>query len=116
MGGIALAKLETYLRGEFGEILNTIHSEVLRGSISATLEDSSDFASGPFRVSVRVYERYSMIGQNRLSMNVTLASDGPRIFLSAITAGGSQAMLFKINTFGEESFLNELRRIIKRYQ
>lgn len=46
-------------------------------------------------------------------MNVTLfqAGNGP-IQLSAITSGGSQAMFFKVNTLGEESFLDKLRELL----
>ncbi|EJW93342.1 hypothetical protein EVA_18551, partial [gut metagenome] len=45
--------------------------------------------------------------------NVTLfqSGDGP-IHLSAITAGGSQALLFKLNTLGEEAFLDKLRELL----
>lgn len=32
--------------------------------------------------------------------------------LSAITSGGSQAVLFKINTWGEEAFLDKLKEIL----
>jgi hypothetical protein len=34
------------------------------------------------------------------------------IHLSAITSGCSQAMFFKINTFGEEAFLEKLAKIL----
>ena len=46
-------------------------------------------------------------------MSVTLfqSGDGP-VCLSAITAGGSQAMFFKMNTFGEEAFLDKLRELL----
>ena len=54
---------------------------------------------------VRVYERYSMTGSNRVSMNVTLLGVGDDLFVTAITSGGSQAVFFKINTLGEEAFL-----------
>lgn len=52
------------------------------------MEDSSDFQCGDARCSIRVFERYSWSGNNRVSMNVTLfqGNDG-RIQLSAITAG-----------------------------
>ena len=62
---------------------------------------------------MRVFERYSMIGKNRVSLNVTLfqGPDG-KIRLSAITSGGSQAMFFKVNTFGEEAFLDKLDEIL----
>ena len=62
---------------------------------------------------MRVFERYSYTGGNRVSMNVTLfqAGSGP-VHVTAITAGGSQAMLFKLNTFGEEAFLDTIRDVL----
>ena len=38
--------------------------------------------------------------------------DNP-IRLSAITAGGSQAVFFKINTIGEESFLDDVKNLLE---
>ena len=73
----------------------------------------SDFESGTARCSVRVFERYSYVGDNRVSLNVTLFQNGSGpIQLSAIAAGGSQAMLFKINTWGEEAFLDKLKELL----
>lgn len=108
-----MAKLEKTLSGNFNMILHKITDGILNGSVSASLEDRSDFSDGGSRCSVRVFERYSAFGNNRVSMSVTLfqAGDGP-IRLSAITAGGSQAMFFKVNTIGEEAFLDTLRSII----
>ncbi|NMB38907.1 MAG: hypothetical protein GX994_04950 [Firmicutes bacterium] len=37
------------------------------------------------------------------------------MFISAITAGGSQAVLFKINVFGEEAFLNICQKSVENY-
>ena len=46
-------------------------------------------------------------------MNVTLFQNaGGPIYLCAITSGGSQAMLFKVNTLGEEAFLDKLRELL----
>ena len=62
---------------------------------------------------LRVFERYSYFGGNRLSLNLTLfqAGNGP-VQLSAITAGGSEAVFFKVNTIGEEAFLDKLEEIL----
>lgn len=108
-----MAKLERTLTGDFGQILRKIENGVVNGSVSASLEDASDFYANGARCSVRVFERYSMVGDNRVSMSVTLfqGEDGV-IHLSAITSGGSQAVFFKMNTFGEESFLDTLRNIL----
>lgn len=108
-----MAKLEKKIKGNFDEILNKIENGILNGSISASLEESSDFIGNNSRCSVRVFERYSFIGKNRVSMNVTLFNDGgDYIYISATTSGGSQAMFFKINTLGEETFLDKITELI----
>ncbi|MBQ3044791.1 MAG: hypothetical protein IJD49_02445 [Clostridia bacterium] len=111
-----MAIIEAELRGNFKQILSEIEDAVLGRSVSASLEDSSNIVSGDTRCAVRVYERYSYTGGNRVSMNITLLDAGGRIFVTAITSGGSQAMLFKINTFGEESFLETVTDVIEQYR
>lgn len=108
-----MAKLERSINGNMNELLNRIESGILNGSMSASLEDASDFESGTARCSVRVFERYSCAGSNRVILSVTLFQNGDEpIQLSAITAGGSQAVFFKINTLGEESFLEKLIKLL----
>ena len=108
-----MAKLETTVRGDFNEILSRIEEGIMGGSISATLEDASDFSDARSRCSVRVFERYSWVGGNRVSLSVTLyQGESGAVRLSAITSGGSQAMFFKVNTFGEEAFLDKLRELL----
>ena len=79
-----MAKLERTLTGDFDDILWRLDQAVLNGSMSATLEDRSDFSIGPVQVSVRMYERYSAMG----------------------------AMFFKMNTWGEEAFLDTLAEVV----
>ncbi|MDD4493018.1 MAG: DUF6054 family protein [Eubacteriales bacterium] len=108
-----MAKYEKTFTGNFNEILNSIHNGILNGSFSASYEDGSNFSVDEIRCAVRVYERYSMMGKNRVSLNVTLIGNGDNLHVTAITSGGSQAVFFKINTFGEEAFLDCLRDIIE---
>lgn len=108
-----MAKLECTVNGSFDAVLSKITDGIANGSMTSSLEDSSDYTFGDVRCSVRVFERYSYFGQNRVSLNVTLLQVGSNpIQLSAITSGGSQAMLFKVNTIGEESFLDLLKEIL----
>ena len=95
-------------------MLGALDDGILSGSISASYEDGSDYAAGEVRCAVRVYERYSSLGGNRVSLSVTLVGRGEELFLSAITSGGSQAMFFKVNTWGEESFLDALEEVVDR--
>jgi len=110
-----MAKIQSELYGDFDMILNAINSAVIGGSMSASLEESSDFYENGARCSVRVYERYSWLGKNRVSMSMTLFQANGRVFISAATTGGSQAVFFKINTLGEHSFLETVRDVIESF-
>lgn len=108
-----MAKYEKHLRRDFDTVLARVHDGIISGSVSASYEDGSDWTAGELRCAVRVYERYSYAGGNRVSLNVTLVGKGEDLFLSAITSGGSQAVFFKLNTWGEESFLDKLAEIVE---
>ena len=103
-----MAKYVKQVTGDFDAILEHLHQAVLGGSMSASYEDGSDYSQGDFRCAVRVYERYSWTGGNRVSMSLTLAGANGSYFLTAITSGGSQGTFFKLNTFGEEAFLETI--------
>lgn len=106
-----MSKLEqTFTNYDFDELYNMIKEGVLNGSMSATLEETSSFCEGESRCEVMIFERYSYAGRNRVSMNVTLfqAKKDGTIYLSAVTSGGSQGVFFKINTMGEDTFLDTL--------
>ena len=107
-----MAKLERTLNGDFDLVLARLNQGVLDASVSATLEDCAYFTMGTTRVAVRMYERYSAMGGNRVAMSLTLVGEGDQLHLTAITAGGSQAMFWKVNTWGEEAFLDTLAAVV----
>ena len=108
-----MAKLVRTLNTDFYELLSRLESGILSSSLSASLEERCDWIGDHARCSVRVFERYSAFGGNRLSLTLTLFQEiGGPVSLCAIAAGGSQAVFFKINTIGEQSFLNELERLL----
>ncbi|MBE6921762.1 MAG: hypothetical protein E7465_01095 [Ruminococcaceae bacterium] len=109
-----MAKFTRTVTGDFDRILKIIEKGVLDASTSATLEDGWDVREGDARCAVRVFERYSYAGGNRVSMNVTLFQAGNAVRICAITSGGSQAMFFKVNTWGEETFLDTLKDVLAR--
>lgn len=61
-----------------------------------------------------VFERYRYMGGNRVSLNVTLfQADNEPVHVCATISGGSQAVFFKMNTIGEEAFLDKLKDILE---
>ena len=110
-----MAKYEKQLTGDFDAVLSRLFDAVMNGSMSASYEDGSDWEANGMRCAVRVFERYSWAGGNRVSMTLMLTGYGNSLFLSAITSGGSQAMFWKVNTRGEESFLETLVPVAEEY-
>ena len=108
-----MAKLECTLRGDYDQALDYFDKGILEGSASASFEEQSYFEIDGVRVTVRVYERYSWVGGNRLSLTLTFVGDGEDIHLSGITAGGSQGVFLKFNTWGENAFLDELHALVQ---
>ena len=99
-----MAIFEKTIRNQnFDTLLRKLEHAIPDSSWSAELEAGSDFKDGSARCSVRVFERYSMVGGNR---------DEP-IRLSAIAAGGSQAVFFKMNTLGEDAFLEDVKQLLE---
>ncbi len=108
-----MAKYECTVPGRLQDLLVHIQHGILDGSISASLEDGTDYSCGGTRVCVRVFERYSYLGKNRVSLTVTLIQhENDPVYVCGITSGGSQGMFLKINTFGEEAFLDKLRELL----
>lgn len=107
-----MAKFETVLNEDFDCLLEKIENGILNGSYTASLEEKSDFYGENSRCSVRAFERYSYSGQNRVSLTVTLFQSGDSVQLSAVCTGGTQGVLFKFNTIGEDNFLEKLKEIL----
>lgn len=108
-----MAKLERVFNSNLESVLEAVDSAV-HSSISASLEEASDIVFDTGRCAVRIYERYSAFGGNRVSLSVTALETGGKVYLCAATSGGSQAMFFKLNTLGEESFLDSITGALDR--
>lgn len=110
-----MAKYETHFQGHFNEVVEYLKHEIVNASFTATLEDESYVTLNEIQCAVLVFERYSYFGNNRVSLNITILSDQNEIHIIGISAGGSQAVIFKMNTLGEEAFLEKLQETINRY-
>ena len=110
-----MAKYETVLKGNLDVIISDVEKEI-NSSMSASCEEKSDYRIGNTRIVIRAYERYSFVGGNRVSLNVVFAECDGEIRATAISTGGSQAMFFKINTWGEDAFLESVVNVLEKYK
>ena len=56
-----MAKMEKVLKGDFKAILSVIEDGILRGSATASLEDSSDFSGGGIVLSLKAKNSASIL-------------------------------------------------------
>lgn len=112
-----MAKYTAVISGDLDRFARHIEQQILKGA-TASLEESQEWTLDDMpsvRCLVQAYERFSVAGSNRVSLNVTMLSDGEKIYITAIAAGGSQAMFFKINTWGEEAFLEVFENAVNSF-
>src|SRR5690242_5170108 len=102
-----MSHYECDLTGDVEALIAHLDSAIIAGSVSANVESGADRTLGDARMVVRVYERYSAMGGNRVSLSVAVLAVGQQLAVSAITSGGSQAVFWKLNTFGEEAFMQK---------
>lgn len=110
-----MAHYETELTGDIDAFVAHLDRAIPSGSITASSEARSDHRIGDARMVVRVYERYSATGGNRVSLCVSILGVGDRMAVSAVSSGGSRATFFKLNTLGEESFLQKAAAAIESF-
>ena len=101
-----MARYSDVLPGDVDALVAHLDREIPGRSVTAKLEDGSDQKVGDARMVVRVYERYSAVGSNRVSLTVSILAVDRQLAITMISSGGSQAMFFKLNTFGESAFLD----------
>lgn len=102
-------------RGDLDRFKGYIQNEIINGSASATLEEATQTETNGVVCCTQVYERYSYAGGNRLSLTLNLVAFDGEITLTAITSGGSRAFFFKMNTIGEETFLDKTKQAVEAY-
>lgn len=111
-----MAKLEATLHGNFDRIVSDLENTVMNGSISASQEDTVQYTRNGMRCYLGVFERFSYAGGNRVSMSISLFGNDDYSNLCAVTSGGSTATFFKINTWGEETFLETIEACVRKYE
>ncbi len=111
-----MAQTNVRIRGDFGHFVDYIRDAILSGSASASLEDKIVYSMGDVRIALLVFERYSLIGSNRVSLSVMITGQNTDLVVNAVSSGGSEALLFKVNTLGEEAFLDKFNEAVAQFR
>ena len=111
-----MAKYTDHLTGDFDQIVQFIHEDLWQQSASISLEETYETTIDDKRIEQRVYERFSYTGGNRASLSVLFTETEDGADVCGIATGGSQAVFWKINTWGEAAFLETLESAVNRWK
>lgn len=111
-----MAIYEADVTGTFEEVLAYLSETIEQGSSTCSLEESSECQIGDTKIAIRAYERYSWLGDNRVSLHLTVASNVEQTHVTVIATGGSQGVIFKFNTIGEDNFLQTIVPAIQKIE
>lgn len=110
-----MAQFQKTIYAPVNQVAAYIKTTMPSSSISCSHEATGTMEIDSTTCYVLVFERYSWTGKNRVSLNVTLVGNDEVTKIFAVSAGGSQATFLKINTIGEESFLDSFIHLLNKY-
>lgn len=111
-----MARYEATVPGSLDELRKYINSKKSNLGTTISTEEETEGEVDGVRYYVAGLERYAILGENRVSLNMTLLeySDGVRVIATSL--GGSQAAFFKINHWSEDNFLNDFISLLEGYK
>lgn len=110
-----MAKYTAEISGEIFAAVTEIETLLTQKSATFSVEEESFQTFGENKMIAKAYERYSYFGGNRVGMTVIFVETNQKISITAFSVGGSRAMIFKINTWGENEFLSTLAEAVNDY-
>ena len=110
-----MARFQTTLTGDPQALVAHLDEAILGGSLTADREEATAQRIGDAQMMVLVYERFSAIGGNRVSLSVSILAVGRQLAVTMVGAGGSHALFFKVNNFSDGAFLTKGRRALESF-
>ena len=111
-----MAKYETTVHGTIEDVRNFIDANLSYLGETISIEEQTLGEAGGVKYYVAGLERYAFIGQNRVSLNMTMLEykDGVRVIATSL--GGSQAVFMKVNHWSEDNFLQAFVNLLDAYE
>ncbi len=109
-----MAKYEKTITGHFETIVNHLQQDIGESALTMNLVDESNYSCGDTNIAVRVYDKYFMRNGNRASLSLTVVGHENAIYISAISAGGGQGILFNFSLGAEDDMVAVVQESVAR--
>ena len=98
-----MVKYEAHIQGDFDELLNKLHEELVYW-----LTAKSEYHSGNFRCAMRLYEDQSMLRGDSVHLSIMLVENENELFVSVISSAG--------DVWWQKKRLEKTVKIIEEYK
>jgi hypothetical protein len=109
-----MAKYEDTITGQFDEVVNRLHNDIMNSGLSMELVDQSSYAVQNVKIEIRVYDKYFYRNRSRASLSLTVVGNKNTIFVSAIGAGGGQGIFLNFSLGAETEMVNIVKNSIQK--
>ena len=110
-----MAKFTAVVPGTIDSFWKYLDRNTVKLGTTATLEDQVSGSADGVKYKVCTYERYAVMGENRVSLSVFMIEYSEGVRIVATASGGSTGAFIKINHWSEDNFLNDFEALVKAY-
>ena len=110
-----MAKFTAIVPGTIDRFWKFLDRNTASLGTTATLEDVVTGSADGIKYKVCTYERYAVMGENRVSLNVVMLEYSEGVRIVATASGGSTGAFLKINHWSEDNFLSVFEDLVKAY-
>lgn len=104
------------VHGDLDRFVTHVRESLVRSSATMSIECETRSEVAGARMVVLGCERFSVVGSSRVALTVSTLESGGAMQVVAVATGGSQAVVFKINTFGEQAMLDVAREAVTSFR
>ncbi len=110
-----MAKFTAVVPGTIDSFWKYLDRNTVKLGTTATLEDQVSGSADGVKYKVCTYERYAVMGENRVSLSVFMIEYSEGVRIVATASGGSKGAFLKINHWSEDNFLSVFEDLVKAY-
>ena len=111
-----MARYEATVHGTIDELRKYLNKNKQNLGLTISTEEETTGEVDGIKYYIAGLERYAALGQNRVSLNISLLEYSEGVRVVATTLGGSQAAFIKINHWSEDNFLNDFISLLESYE
>lgn len=109
-----MSKFEKTIYQSVPHLVYELEQAIMNSAISMKLVDESVYEAYPYKVTIKVYDKYFMRNSSRASLNLTVIEDGRTTHVVAIGSGGGQGAIFSFSWGAEKELVNDVQRQLEK--